>query len=87
MKSIKERKDEDISHVRLATKSRGKCLQLMHVGPYDQIGGTYEQLFEHAEVEGLGFNPPCCEVYISDPRRVAPEKLKTIARILVKRKK
>lgn len=59
----------------------------MHVGPYDQVGITYNQLGEYAESKGLMVKMPGHEIYISDPRRVPPERLKTIVRMPVEKKK
>jgi hypothetical protein len=57
----------------------------MHVGPYDQVGATYRKLGEWAEENGLQPTNPGHEIYISDPRRTAPEKLKTIVRMPVRK--
>lgn len=59
----------------------GRCLQTLHVGPYDDEGPALAQL--HDEVMpslGVTFTGPHHEVYLSDPRRSAPEKLRTILR-------
>ncbi|KAE9632501.1 GyrI-like domain-containing protein [Parasedimentitalea maritima] len=59
----------------------GRCLQTLHVGPYTNEAATLAHL--HDELmpgQGLTFNGPHHEIYLSDARRVAPEKLKTILR-------
>lgn len=59
----------------------GRCLQTLHLGPYDAEGPILREL--HAELMpslGVGFAGPHHEIYLSDPRRSAPEKLKTILR-------
>ena len=71
--------------LRLASFSEGRCLQTMHIGSYDDEGPTLARL--HDEImpqQGLTFNGPHHEIYIGDPRRVAPERLKTVLRQPVK---
>ena len=54
---------------------------MMHIGPYGEVGRSYGQLDEYAREKGLVASCPAHEIYISDPRRVAPAKLKTIVRL------
>lgn len=86
-KVLREKKDKDVSMVKRITFAEGPCLQTLHVGPYDDVGGTYEMLQRHAADAGLDTYAPCHEVYISDPRRTAPEKLKTVVRVPVGKKR
>lgn len=81
IKGIREKKGEDCSMVRRRSWKEGRALQVLHVGPYESLGETYGRL--HSEVETLGYRErgPAHEVYISDPRRTAPERLKTIVRM------
>lgn len=83
-KEILERKQLDASGVTRLTWKEGRCLQVMHVGPYNEVGRSYQQLDEYAKDKGLTTTCPGHEIYISDPRRVAPQKLKTIIRLPVK---
>ncbi len=80
-KLVEKGKGEGSESVILDHLSREKCVQMLHVGPYDQEGATAEIML--AKVKDDGFEPGEIhhEIYISDPRRVAPEKLKTILRI------
>lgn len=67
--------------LRLESFCEGACLQTMHIGSYDEEGPTLALL--HDEVmpqNNLTFNGPHHEVYIGDPRRVRPERLKTVLR-------
>ena len=84
IKSIKEKKGEDISIVERIKFKEGRCMQTLHVGPYDKVEETYTKIFSQLEDEGLKTNVMCHEIYLSDPRRSAPEKLKTIVRVPVK---
>jgi hypothetical protein len=52
----------------------------MHVGPYDQEGPTIERLHGFIRESGYELRGRHHEIYLGDPRRVAPEKLKTIIR-------
>ena len=79
--SILEKKGTDTSYVQLIRWEEGECLQVLHVGPYDQVGAIYEQLQSSAQMENLTLGAPGHEIYLSDPRRTAPEKLKTIVRM------
>lgn len=84
-KVIKERKDLDVSAVQRIELTEGRAIQVLHVGPYDRISETYQKLVEHARSNGLALKGTGHEVYLNDPRRTAPEKLKTIVRMPVKR--
>lgn len=67
--------------LRLRSLSEGHCLQIMHIGSYDDEGPTLEQLHDHIMPQrGLTFNGHHHEIYISDPRRTAKERLKTVLR-------
>lgn len=79
--SILDKKGTDTSDVRLVTWAEGGSLQVLHIGPYDEVGATYEQLQRSAQTENLALRAPGHEIYLSDPRRTAPEKLKTIVRM------
>lgn len=69
-----------IDHCRLETVTEGSCAQIMHIGPYDQVGDVVEQLHEYIDGMGASLRGKHHEIYLSDPRRTAPEKLKTIVR-------
>ena len=81
--TILERKGTDTSDVQLVRWEEGDSLQVLHTGPYDQVGAIYEQLQSSAQMENLTLGAPGHEIYLSDPRRTAPEKLKTIVRLSI----
>ncbi len=85
-KQITKDKGIDVSGVALTSWKEGRCLQIMHVGPYSQLHESYAVLEAYARENGLVLDGPAHEVYISDPRRTAPEKLKTLVRLPVKKK-
>jgi hypothetical protein len=61
----------------------GHAAQVLHVGPYDAEGPTLKVLDRAIEARGLRLRGHHHEVYISDPNRTPPERLKTIIRIPV----
>jgi len=65
--------------------NEGLCVQMLHVGPYDEERKTIAMMPAFAEKEGLLFHGLHHEIYLSDPRRVAAKKLKTILRMPVRR--
>src|SRR5690606_24193341 len=67
--------------LRLETCVEGRCLQTLHIGSYDDEAPVLARLHDELmSAQGLTFNGPHHEIYLSDPRRVAPEKLRTILR-------
>ncbi len=66
--------------VRLERFEEGQAAQIMHLGPYWEEPATIGRLHEFIAAQG---GQPCGkhhEIYLSDPRRSAPEKLKTVLR-------
>ena len=58
----------------------------MHIGPYDQEGPTIARMHdEFIPAEGLRMTGHHHEIYLSDPRRTAPEKQRTLLRQPVER--
>jgi hypothetical protein len=75
-----------LSLTRLITLDEGRSIQILHVGSYDDEGPTLQRLHdEYLPQNGLTFNGLHHEVYLSDARRTAPEKLKTVLRQPVRR--
>lgn len=73
------------SSLRLEPLTEGRALQTLHVGSYDDEGPALARL--HGEImpaQGLTFAGPHHEIYLSDPRKTTPAKLKTILRQPVK---
>ena len=84
-KLIDKNKGEEVKEVELASLSEGKCVQMLHVGPYDKESETVEKMLAFAESEGFEAGGRHHEIYLSDPRRVVPEKLRTILRLPVRK--
>ncbi len=66
--------------VTLASIAEGRCVQALHVGPYAEEQKTIAVMKAFAEDKGLRFDGVHHEIYLSDPRRVAPARLRTILR-------
>lgn len=66
--------------LRLGTLDEGRVAQVLHVGPYSAERPTIERL--HAAITGAGLRPRGThhEIYLGDPNRSAPERLRTILR-------
>ena len=77
---IEKGKSPSVREVKLETISEGPCVQMLHVGPYDKEGEAFEVMEAFAAEQGLEFHGRHHEIYLSDPRRVPPERLKTILR-------
>ena len=77
---LKRGKGEDVKRVRRETLAEGQCVQMLHVGPYEKEHETIAVMRTFAEKQEVQFSGKHHEVYLSDPRRVPPERLKTILR-------
>jgi hypothetical protein len=72
--------------VRLQTLSDGLSVQIMHIGPYAEEGPTIARVHKFMTDSGCTFNGIHHEIYLSDPRRTAPEKMRTVIRQPVKKR-
>ena len=66
--------------LRLERFAEGPAAQLLHVGPYADEGPAIERLHAFIAEQGCRLTGKHHEIYLGDPRRAAPEKLKTIVR-------
>lgn len=74
--------------VRFETYDEGRSVQILHVGSYDDEAPTLARLHrEYMPAHGLDFSGPHHEIYLSDPRRTAPAKLRTVLRQPVRRRR
>ena len=80
----KKRSDLDLSRTRLLRFTEGLCVQIMHKGCYDDEPASIEKmrcfLAENGYREDFSQGRFHHEIYLSDPRRCAPEKLRTVIR-------
>ena len=85
-----QKKKLDFSKVEFLTVEEGLCVQCMHIGPYDDEPATVAMMHEFMEQQGYKLDITekrlHHEIYLSDARKVAPEKLKTVIRHPIKAK-
>jgi len=55
----------------------GKMAKIVHKGPYEACGTTYEKLYRWIEVNGKSITGPIRELYLNDPREIPPEETLT----------
>jgi hypothetical protein len=70
-----------LGDIRLESLSEGRCVQTLHVGSFDDEGDLLAQLHhQFLPAHGLQLAGKHHEIYLSDFRKVAPERLRTILR-------
>ncbi len=78
--ALKKKGQPAIQHVRFDTYAEGPCAQVMHSGPFSAEGPVVAGLHAFIAAQGLTLRGKHHEIYLSDFRRTAPEKLKTVIR-------
>ena len=85
-----EKKKTDFSKVEFMTYDEGLCVQCMHIGPYDDEPATVDLMHRFMDEQGYVLDITDDrlhhEIYLSDVRRVAPERLKTGIRHPIRKK-
>lgn len=85
-----KKKKQDFSKVEFFAYEEGLCVQCMHIGAYDDEPGTVQLMHSFMEAQGYALDITeerlHHEIYLSDARRVAPERLKTVIRHPIRRK-
>jgi hypothetical protein len=66
--------------LRFESYEEGRCVQIMYIGPYAAEAPTIARLHEFAKEKGYSLRGKHHEIYLGDPRRTAPEKLRTVIR-------
>lgn len=66
--------------------NEGRCVQMLHHGSYEEEGPTIQKIAAFISEKGMKITGYHKEIYLSDPRKVAPQKLKTIIRYPVNQK-
>ena len=84
------KKKLDFSKVGFLTYDEGECVQCMHIGSYDDEPATVALMHEYMESQGYALDITDKrlhhEIYLSDARKVAPDKLKTVIRHPIRKK-
>jgi hypothetical protein len=68
------------SKIRFEAYHEGLSAQIMYIGPFADEGPTIQRLHAFIRESGRQLRGKHHEIYLSDPRRTAPEKLKTVIR-------
>lgn len=83
------KKKQDFKKVEFLTYDEGLCVQCMHIGAYDDEPETVETMHQYIDAQGYTLDITDQrhhhEIYLSDARRVASEKLKTVIRHPIRR--
>ena len=74
-----------LDKMRLERFDEGLCMQIMHIGPFSEEGPTIERMHQYAFDQGYELRGKHHEIYLSDPRRTAQEKLRTVIRQPIKK--
>jgi len=77
---VKKGKSRQVQDVELVVLNEGRVVQMLHVGSYDEEPRTVRRMSSFASEHQLAFHGKHHEIYLSDPRRVSPDKLRTILR-------
>ena len=90
VEAVTRKKKTDFSKAEFLTYVEGLCVQCMHVGSYDDEPATVARMHEYMEAQGYILDITSQrmhhEIYLSDARKVVPEKLKTVVRHPIRRK-
>lgn len=86
--AFNKKKIELIKDITLSAYEDKECCTMLHLGPYENEPATFEKMEDHAQSEGYDrIEKIHREIYLSDFRKVAPEKLKTVLRFKVAKQK
>ena len=87
--SVQYKKGLDVSRAELFPFEEGECVQIMHLGSYDDEPASVKLMDDFAVANGYALdfseNRYHHEIYLSDPRKTAPEKCKTVIRHPIKK--
>lgn len=85
LETVKKKKPNSLyEEIRFDDMQDGKCIEMLHVGAFDDEPASFEKMAQFAEENGLKRDESCHrEIYLSNANRVEKSKLKTILRFLV----
>ena len=75
-----KKKTDFVDEIRFESYNEGRAAQILHIGPFEDEGPTIEKLHQFIEDWGHSLGGKHHEIYLSDIRRAAPEKWRTIIR-------
>jgi hypothetical protein len=79
-KAVKKVGEDVADRIQIERFDEGRCAQLMHRGPYAAESPNIARLHEFIRSQGLRLRGHHHEIYLSDPRRSAPERMRTVLR-------
>ncbi len=83
---FKEKKNpSNFNKLRYETYAEGTVVQVLHLGPFSEEGPVIANMHKYAEEMGYLLHNKHHEIYLSDPRRTKPEKLRTVIRQPIKK--
>ena len=78
---LKEKRNSPaLARLRFESFREGLCIQIMHIGPYSKEPQTIEKMKAFAREHGYLYRGMHHEIYLGDPRRTRPDKLRTVLR-------
>jgi hypothetical protein len=81
VREVARKKDPPaLPKIRFESYPEGLSVQIMHIGPYSEEAPTIQKLHAFAQQNGYQLRGKHHEIYLSDPRRTAPDRLKTVIR-------
>lgn len=84
-RTMKKKANKLLDHIVFENIEEGKCIQMLHIGSYDTEPGSFKMMEEYAKEQNLTrIDKKHKEIYLSDPGRIAKEKLKTVLRFQIK---
>ena len=91
VRTAAEKKKLDCSKAEFFTLEEGICVQIMHIGSYDNEPASVEKMDRFIEEQGyvndISAERQHHEIYLSDPRKTEADKLKTVIRHPIKKRK
>lgn len=86
IETVKKKKPNPLyEEIRFDTMQDGKCIEILHIGAFDDEPASFEKMGQFAEKNGLKRDKSCHrEIYLNNANRVEKSKLKTILRFSVK---
>lgn len=73
-----------LSDIQFESVHEGSCVQMLHIGPYATEPETLSQMYQFMETSQVSISGLHHEIYLSDPRKIDPSRMKTILRYPVK---
>jgi len=82
----KSKPNQKLDGVRFESTTEGLCAQMMHIGPYDDEPASFTRMEEFTKQSGFfRLNKTHREIYLSDPRKVDPQKMRTVLRFKIQK--